>query len=68
MLSLMDLTRTHTELRIQVTFNQSLGMYIVITIFFTPNTPGADKEFMKEIRILKERGLAQRSLKKYFQY
>ena len=38
-------THTHTELRIQVAFIQSLGMYIVITIFFTPNTPGADPEF-----------------------
>ena len=49
----MDLTRTHTELRIQVTFNQSLGMYIVITIFFTPNTPGADPEFYEEDQNIK---------------
>ena len=66
MLSLMDHTRTHTELRIQVAFIQSLGMQIVITNFFTPNTPGADKEFYEGDQNIKREGPGPEVAKEMF--
>ena len=66
MLSLMDLTRTHTELRIQVAFIQSLGTYIVITIFFTPTTPGADPEFYEGDQNIKREGPGPEVAKEMF--